>query len=96
MSVKYGSDNIFTDLGFDEDESVELKFKAELYVILKKTLEKQKLTSRELEKIWDVPQPRVSEVVTGKLDKVSITRLLNFLAALGVIVQPTLYRKKHA
>jgi predicted XRE-type DNA-binding protein len=96
MSVKYASDNIFKDLGFDETESVELKFKADLYVILKRTLEKQKLTSRQLEKIWDVPQPRVSEVITGKLDKVSIGRLLNFLSALGVNVHPARERKKLA
>ena len=93
MKIKYGSDNVFKDLGFDENESVELKFKADLYVLLKKTLEKQSLTSRQLEKLWDVPQPRVSEVVTGKLDKVSIARLLNFLSALGVSVKPTLNRK---
>ena len=96
MSVKYGSNNIFKDLGFDESESVELKFKADLYVILKKTLQKKKLTSRQLEKIWDVPQPRVSEVVTGKLDKVSIARLFNFLAALGVGVEPAQQRRKSA
>lgn len=96
MSIKYGSGNIFKDLGFDETESVELKFKADLYVILKKTFEKQKLTSRQLEKIWDVPQPRVSEVMTGKLDKVSIARLLNFLSALGVSVHPAPQRRKLA
>ena len=94
MSIKFGSDNIFKDLGFDETESVELKFKAELYVIMKKAIDKKKLTNRELEKIWDVPQPRVSEVMTGKLDKVSITRMLNYLSAIGVSVQPTQKSKR--
>jgi predicted XRE-type DNA-binding protein len=93
--VKSGSGNVFKDLGFDEKETIELKFKAELYVILKKTVEKQKLTSRQLEKIWDVPQPRVSEILTGKFDKVSITRLLTFLGVLGVKVQPIQSRNKN-
>ena len=96
MSVKFASANIFKDLGFDESESVEIKFKADLYVILKKTLAKQKLTGRQLEQIWDVSQPRVSEVITGKLDKVSIGRLLHFLSALGVTVHPAEQRKKSA
>ena len=89
MSVKFGSQNIFQDLGFDENESVELKFKADLYVMMKKAIDKKKLSNRELEKIWDVPQPRVSEVMTGKLDKVSIARMLNYLSAIGVRVRPT-------
>lgn len=96
MSIKYGSDNVFKDLGFSETESVELKFKADLYVLLKKTMEKEKLTQRQLEKIWDVPQPRVSEVVTGKLDKVSVTRMLNFLFLLGIRVHPVLEKRERA
>ena len=93
MAVKYSKGNVFRDMGFSEEESVELKFKADLYVILIRTVRKQSLTSRELEKIWDVPQPRVSEIMTGKLDKVSIGRLLNFISKIGVKIHPAEDRK---
>jgi predicted XRE-type DNA-binding protein len=44
----------------------------------------RQLTQKDLGKIWGVPQPRVSEVLTGKLAVVSIERLIEFLGLLGV------------
>lgn len=86
--MKSGSDNIFEDLGFSGERSIELQFKAELYVILKKTVAQQELTGKQLEKLWNLPPSKVSDVVTGRLDKVSVTRLLHFLSALGVKIRP--------
>ena len=96
MASTKGSNNLFKDLGFKDQEAVDLKFKAELYILLIKAVESKKLKSRDLEKLWDIPQPRVSEIITGKLDKVSITRILVLLDFLGVQVTPTPIRKKSA
>jgi predicted XRE-type DNA-binding protein len=41
-------------------------------------------TQKDLGKIWGVPQPRVSEVLTGKLAVISIERLIEILGILGV------------
>jgi predicted XRE-type DNA-binding protein len=76
------SHNVFKDLGFSSAEAKILEFKSQLVLEIKKVCEKHSITRRSLEKIWDVPQPRVSNVMTGKIDKVSVERLLSFLIIL--------------
>lgn len=80
------SGNIFEDLGFSPEESRVLTLKAQLAALVVRIARERQLTQKELGKIWSVPQPRVSEVLTGKLTLVSIERLIEFLGALGVEV----------
>ncbi len=78
------SGNVFQDLDFSPEESRVLTLKAQLAGLIVRVTRERQLTQRELGKIWSVPQPRVSEVLTGKLSLVSIERLIEFLGALGV------------
>jgi predicted XRE-type DNA-binding protein len=78
------SGNVFQDLGFAPEESRVLTLKAQLAALIVRVTRERQLTQKELGKIWGVPQPRVSEVLTGKLSLVSIERLIEFLGALGV------------
>ncbi len=80
------ANNVFEDLGFPPEESRVLVLKAQLAALIIRTTHERKLTQRDLSKLWDVPQPRVSEVMTGKLSLVSIERLVEFLGILGVEV----------
>jgi len=47
----------------DEQELLELKLKADLHQDILKLIKKKKLTPRQLEKLFDIPQPRVSELL---------------------------------
>jgi len=76
--------SVFHDLGFSHQESMALTFKAEIYSKILDVVKAKKLSSRELEKILDVPQPRVSELLNGKLSSASIEKLLNYLERLGI------------
>ncbi|MBI2604670.1 MAG: XRE family transcriptional regulator [Deltaproteobacteria bacterium] len=76
--------NVFDDLGFSTEESVALKIKAELFSCLLKTVRRYKLTQRDLQKILDQPQPRVSELLNGKISKMSMEKLIEYLQKLGV------------
>jgi predicted XRE-type DNA-binding protein len=78
------SGNVFQDLDFAPEESRVLTLKAQLAALIVRVTRERQLTQKELGKIWGVPQPRVSEVLTGKLSLVSIERLIEFLGALGV------------
>jgi predicted XRE-type DNA-binding protein len=80
------SGNVFEDLGFSPEESRVLTLKAQLAALIARITRERQLTQKELGKIWGVPQPRVSEVLTGKLAVVSIERLIEFLGVLGVEV----------
>ena len=76
--------NVFEDLGFSPKESRVLTLKAQLAALIVRVAREHHLTQKDLGKIWGVPQPRVSEVLTGKLAVVSIERLIEFLGLLGV------------
>ncbi len=88
--VKYTTNSVFHDLGFKNDEALILQFKSELLIKIKEIVETKDLKRRDLEKILDVPQPRVSDLMTGKIDRFSIEILILFLSHLGVKVALTM------
>jgi predicted XRE-type DNA-binding protein len=75
--------NVLDDLGFDEQTSLELKLKYEIYQGILALVEKQGYTPRDLEMLFDVPQPRVSELLRGKLSTISVKKLLWYMGKLG-------------
>lgn len=66
------------------EESQLLALKAQLAALIVRVVKKRRLSQKELGHLWGVPQPRVSEVMTGKRAVISIDRLVEFLSALGV------------
>ena len=78
------ADNLFEDLGFSAEESRVLTLKAQLATLIVRLTRARQLSQKDLGKLWGVPQPRVSEVMTGKLNLISIERLIEFLGALDV------------
>ena len=85
--IKYvDADNLFATLGFDKNESAQLNAKARLYAMLKKRVEERGLTRRELETAFGEPQPRISDLMTGKLDKFSMEKMIFYFACLGARV----------
>lgn len=67
----------------DEQELLELKLKADLHQDILKLIKKRKFTPRQLEKLFDIPQPRVSELLRGKLSLLSVSKLLYYANLLG-------------
>jgi predicted XRE-type DNA-binding protein len=76
--------SVFKDLGFNEQESLSLTIKANLYSKLLDVVSEKKIKPRDLEKLLDVPQPRVSELLNGKMSSLSIEKLLSYLERMGV------------
>lgn len=75
--------DVFGDLGFSEEEALSLKIKADLHSSILKMVKTQGYTQRDLQKMLDQPQPRVSELLNGKISKMSIEKLLTYLTLLG-------------
>ena len=48
-----------------------------------KVIEKRGLAPRQLEKLLDIPQPRVSELVNGKISRMTSDLLTKYLYRLG-------------
>ena len=84
VKAKRQSGNVFEALGFSPEESHVLALKAQLAALIVRVVRERGLSQKELGGLWGVPQPRVSEVMTGKLAVIGTDRLVEFLAALGV------------
>ena len=78
------SGNVFRDLGFSPDEVEYLKVRSELMVSLQKVITARGLKQAEAAALLGVSQPRVSDLMRGRLDLVSIDTLIDMLARLGI------------
>jgi predicted XRE-type DNA-binding protein len=74
--------NVFDDLGFSPEQAAALKFKAELYQAILKCA--RKYSQKELQIIFAEPQPRVSELLNGKIANKSVDKLLYYAGRLGI------------
>ena len=70
MKVQRSSGNVFRDLGFSPKEAESLRLRAELMVELGRLIKERKLTQSAAAKLFGVTQPRVSDLMRGKIDTV--------------------------
>ncbi len=75
--------NVLDDLGLDRQRALELKLKAKLHQTILLIVKRRRYSARDLERILDVPQPRVSELKCGKLSTLSVSKLLYYADLLG-------------
>ena len=75
--------NIFNDIGFSPEEAKLLEFKSKILILIEELVKNNKVSRRSLEKILDVPQSRVSDLMTGKIDKMRVDTLLGHLFKLA-------------
>ncbi len=79
--------NVFRDLGFSAEEAEHLLVRADLLIQLQKVLASRGLTQAKAAKILRVTQPRVSDLLRGRIDLFSTDSLIDMLARLGVHVR---------
>jgi len=85
LDYEVGSENVFSDLGFENSEEELLK--SDLTAEIAYLSKKKKLTQSQTAKILGVNQPRISSLLRGRLDLFSVETLMHFLQALGQDVQ---------
>lgn len=90
--VRRGSGNVFRDLGFAPEEAEHLRVRADLMIELSKLIKARGLTQAEAARLLGVSQPRVSDLVRGKIDRFSIDTLVAMLGHAGVRVRFTTKR----
>ncbi|MHB1299227.1 MAG: helix-turn-helix domain-containing protein [Gemmatimonadaceae bacterium] len=88
MSKKRGTveRDVFRDLGFPAEEAANLKLRSQLMIAIAKLIDHRGLTQSEAAELLGVSQPRVSDLVRGKLERFSIDTLVAMLGAAGVQV----------
>jgi predicted XRE-type DNA-binding protein len=75
--------NVFEAIGFSREEAAILRMKTQFPIEVMRAIEKKRLTPRQLEKVLDVPQPRVSELLNGKISRMTADLLAKYLYRLG-------------
>ena len=79
--VTKSSGNVFADIGVrNPDEAL---VKARLARVIARTIEAKQLTQSAAADLLGIDQPKVSNLVRGKLSGFSIDRLFRFLTLLG-------------
>src|SRR5262245_27349342 len=89
--------NVFRDLGFSKEESEHLLVRADLLIQVQKAIASRRLKQAEAAKLLRVTQPRISDLLRGRIDLFSTDSLIDMLARLGVgvrlVVKPSRSRK---
>ena len=86
------SGNVFRDLGFTAEDAESLKLRADLMIQIRRLVERRGLTQAAAAKMFGVTQPRISDLVRGKIDLFSIDTLVDMLSRAGVRVKLTIQR----
>lgn len=98
MKVEFhrGSGNVFTDLGFPSDHAANLQLRSDLIIQLRKRLATLGDTQSEWAALLGVSQPRVSDLLRGKIERFSVDTLIAFLGKTGAEVRLTVRNKGQA
>src|SRR3954468_9304979 len=90
ISVKRGSGNVFVDLGFERPEEELLK--AQLVREIRDIIKRRRLTQAKAAELLGLKQPDVSMLITGRVHKFSLERLLRCVRRLDrdvtIIIRP--------
>src|SRR3989304_5561253 len=92
IEVHRSSGNVFADLELPDAE--EYLAKSELAVQIFKIIRRRRLTQAAAGKLLGISQPKVSALLTGRLDGFSTDRLFRFLNALGCDVRISVSRPR--
>lgn len=87
LKVTRSSGNVFRDLGFPPEEAQHLKIRSDLLMQLQKLIASRGLNQSETAKILRVTQPRVSDLLRGRIDLFSTDALIDMLSRFGVRVK---------
>lgn len=98
MSTKVhrGSGNVFSDLGFETEEATNLQLRSTLMIQLRKRLTALGATQAQSARLLGVSQPRVSDLLRGKIDRFSVDTLIKLLGKTGAEVRVSVRNKSRA
>jgi len=95
--VPRSSGNVFLDIGFPPGKAEHLRVRAHLMMAIEQLIEARGLTQTRAARLFGVTQPRVSDLVRGRIEVFSIDALVEMLGRAGIEVSIRLdYRRRPA
>src|SRR5579883_985332 len=93
LKIERSSGNIFVDLGFTQEEAANLMLRSQLMVVVKEAIKERGWTQQKAAKELATHQPRVSDLVKGRLSEFSLDALVCMVEKLGYEIQLKLKEK---
>lgn len=90
LKVTKGSANIFADLGFDDEEAQNLQLRSQTILVVSKWFDASGLTQAAAAKTLGVTQPRLNQLLKGKIGEFSLDALVNMATRAGMRVGLTI------
>lgn len=94
IRLQRSSGNVFADLGFPAEEAAHLLIRADLMGQLRVLIDERGLTQKAAAKALGVTQPRVSDLVRGRVELFSIDTLIAMLTRFDVAVTVKTKRRR--
>lgn len=86
VKVTRGHSNVFVDLGFEPEEAQNLKIRADFMLCLRRFIQTQGWTQQRAALFFGETQPRISDLMTGDIERFSIDKLVKMLSRAGMKV----------
>src|SRR5213594_1875703 len=94
MRVRKSSGNVFRDLGYSPEDADNLRVRSELMISLTGLIESRGLTQAQAAKLLGVSQPRISDLMRGKIHLFSVDGLIEMLGHAGAQVSFVVKHRK--
>lgn len=85
LKITRGSGNVFLDIGFSPGEAETLRLRAQLMSRVGGYA--RRMNQREAAKRFGITQPRLKDLLRGKIDKFSLDALVNMLGHAGMRIE---------
>lgn len=90
------SRNPFLDLGFPREEATALHIRSQLAATLERHIERKGWSQTQAARELHVPQPTISKIMNGNVEKLSIEFLVKLTVRAGIPVHVSSGRAPHA
>ena len=90
------SENVFHDLEFEPIEAENLRVRAQLMTEIEKYIQEEKITQAKAANLFGITQPRISDLVRGKIHLFTVDTLIAMLMHAGLRVNVEVKRPKAA
>ncbi len=93
LEMHESSGNVFRDIGFSDSEANSLFIRGCLMIEIEKIIKTNGWTQAQAAEVLGITQPRISEIVSDRVDLFAIDTLVKYLSILGKRVSESIEDK---
>jgi predicted XRE-type DNA-binding protein len=88
MAIKKSSGDLFEDLGLSAPEAGNLRVRAWLMAKISRWINENGYKQKQAAEVLGITQSRVSDLMTGKIQKFTVDNLLTMMSVIGYEIEP--------